>query len=146
VIGDFMQAVHRDLVPTGTLRAAINFGNALVAHHEGAGGESRGLAIDLVNELARRLSVPRSILEFEGVAAILEAGMDIWDLAFLAIDPVHSQRFDFTPAYVVFEGTYVVRDDSPNRTVLELDREGVRIGVSQDATYDRYLTRTLRHA
>ena len=142
-----MQAVYRDLVPSGTLRAAINFGNALVAHRESVGGEPRGLAVDLVNELARRLSVPSSVLEFDGVVSIMEAGMDsTWDLAFLAIDPVHSQRFDFTPPYVAFEGTYIVRDNSPNRTVLDLDREGVRISVTQDATYDRYLTRTLRHA
>ena len=142
-----MQAVYRDLVPSGTLRAAVNFGNALVAHREGAGGEPRGLAVDLVKELARRLSVPSSVLEFEGVAGILEAGLDsTWDVAFLAIDPVHSKRFDFTPPFVVFEGTYVVRDNSPNRTVLDLDREGVCIAVAQDATYDRYLTRTLRHA
>ena len=81
-----MQAVYRDLVPSGTLRAAINFGNALVAHREGVGGEPRGLAVDLVNELARRLSVPSSVLEFDGVVGILEAGMvSTWDLAFLAI-------------------------------------------------------------
>ena len=142
-----MQAVYRDLVPSGTLRAAINFGNVLVAYREGVGGEPRGLAVDLVNELARRLSVPSSILEFDGVVGILEAGMDrTWDLAFLAIDPVRLQRFDFTPPYVVFEGSFVVRDNSPNRTVLDLDRESVRIAVTEGATYDLSLTRTLRHA
>ena len=41
--------------------------------------------------------------------------------------------------YVVFEGTYVVRDGSSNRTVLDLDREGVRIAVAEGATYDAYL-------
>jgi polar amino acid transport system substrate-binding protein len=142
-----MQAVHRDLVPGGTLRAAINFGNALVAQREAGSGEPRGLAVDLANELARRLSVSTSLLEFDGVVGILEAAAaSRWDVAFLAIDPVHTQSFDFTRPYVVFEGTYLVHDDSPNRTVLDLDREGVRIAVSQGATYDRYLTRTLRHA
>ena len=145
MIRDFMEAVQRDLVPGGTLRAAINFANALVARHDG--GEPRGLAVDLANELARRLSVPASLLEFDGVVGILQAAAASgWDVAFLAIDPVHAQSFDFSPPYVVFEGTYMVRDDSPNRTALDLDRDGVRIAVSQGATYDRYLTRTVRHA
>lgn len=147
VIGDFMQAVHRDLAPSGTLRAAINFGNALVAQREAGSGEPRGLAVDLANELARRLSARCSLMGFDGVVGIVDAGAaNAWDLAFIAVDSVHAHSFDFTPPYVAFEGTYLVRDNSLHKTVLDLDHRGVRIAVAQGATYDLHLTRTLRHA
>jgi polar amino acid transport system substrate-binding protein len=142
-----MQSVYRDLAPSGTLRAAINFGNSLVAHRDPASGEPRGIAVDLLVELTRRLSVPYSVLPFDGVLGILEAASaGTWDVAFLAIDPVRAQRLSFTSAYLAFEGTYAVRDNSANRTIFDLDREGVRIAVAEGATYDLHLTRTLRHA
>ena len=142
-----MQAVYRELAPSGTLRAAINLNSGVVAPRAVAHAEPSGLAVDLANEVARRLSVPRSLLGLEGVVGIVEAGIaGAWDMAFLAIDPVHARSFAFTPPYIVFEGTYLVHDDSCNRSVLDLDREGVRIAVAQGATYDTYLTRTLRRA
>jgi polar amino acid transport system substrate-binding protein len=142
-----MQAVYRELAPNGKLRAAVNLNSAVVSHRAVGNAQPTGLAIDLTNELGRRLSVPISLLGLEGVTGIVEAGIaGSWDIAFLAIDPAHSQRFAFTSPYIVFEGTYVVRDDSPNRNALDLDREGARIAVAEGATYDLYLTRTLRHA
>ncbi len=142
-----MQAVYRDLVPSGTMRAAVNFANTVMAQRDTATGQPRGLAVELVDELARRLAVSRAVLEFDAASDILEAGAaDKWDLAFLAVDPVRALRYDFTTPCAVFEGTYIVRTDSPHRTVVDLDREGIRIAVSQGAIYDVRLTRTLRHA
>jgi len=147
VIGDFMQAVYQELTPSGTLRVAINLNSAVVQHPATGSAEPSGLAIDLANELGRRLSVPTSLLGLEGVFGIVQAGIaGSWDIAFLAVDPAHSQHFAFTSPYIAFEGTYLVHDGSPNRSVLDLDREGVRIAVADGATYDLYLTRTLRHA
>jgi polar amino acid transport system substrate-binding protein len=142
-----MQAVYRELAPGGTLRAAINLNSAVVERHAARNAGPTGLAIDLANELGRRLSVPTSLLGLEGVSGIVEAGIaGSWDVAFLAIDPVHTQHFAFTSPYIAFEGTYLVHDGSPNQNVLDLDREGVRIAVAEGATYDLYLTRTLRRA
>jgi polar amino acid transport system substrate-binding protein len=147
VIRDFLQAVARDLVPSGTLRAAIAVGSAVVAPREAGDARPRGLAVDLVNELARRLSVPNSLVEFDGIMGIVDAGADgDWDIAFLAIDPTYAARFDFTPPYVVFEGTFLVHDESPYRTALDLDHDGIRIAVCQGTTFDLHLTRTLRRA
>jgi polar amino acid transport system substrate-binding protein len=143
----FMQTVYRDLVPSGQLRAAINLGNPLVARRELVNGEPSGIAVDLANEIARRLSVTSSLLCFDGTLSIIEAGVaGKWDLAFLAIDAGHAQRLDFTPPYVSFEGSFVVRDHAPSRTVLDLDHEGTRIAVAQSGTYDLHLTRTMRRA
>jgi polar amino acid transport system substrate-binding protein len=147
VIGDFMQAVYRELAPEGTLRVALNLGNVVLNWRDAASGEPRGLAVDLADELARRLSRPRRLLEFDGAGRVVEAGFaGAWDLAFLSIDPGRAQHFDFTAPYVVLESTYLVRDGSPYRTPHDLDRVGVRIAVGQGGFYDLHLARTLHHA
>jgi polar amino acid transport system substrate-binding protein len=147
VIGDFMQAVYRDLARAGTLRAAVNFANAVVAQRDPANGSPCGLAVDIADQLARRLSVPLAIAGFDNAVQTVEAGrVGDWDLAFLAIDEARRGQLDFTAPYVVLEGTYLVHDDSPYRNVLDVDREGVRVIVNQGGFYDLRLTRTLRRA
>ena len=51
------QETVRDLTVTGTLRAAINFGNPVLAQ-KSASGEAGGVSGDLARELARRVGVP----------------------------------------------------------------------------------------
>jgi polar amino acid transport system substrate-binding protein len=53
---------------------------------------------------------------------------------------------DFTAPYVLIEGTYMVRVDSPLKEPADADRAGVRIAVGPNSAYDLYLTRTLKHA
>lgn len=51
------------LAPLGTLRAAINFGNPILATKDATTGEARGVFVDLARELGHRLGVssaPRS--------------------------------------------------------------------------------------
>ena len=57
MIRDFMDAVYRDLVPSGMLRAALSYGNSGLVQRDIPSGELRGLAVDLFDELAQRLSV-----------------------------------------------------------------------------------------
>jgi len=55
-------AAVSDLAPTGKLRAAINFGNPVLAAKDPSTGEARGVSVDLAHELARRLGVPLEIV------------------------------------------------------------------------------------
>lgn len=41
--------LRRDLAPTGVLRAAINFGNQVLAQRDAVSGEARGVSVDLAN-------------------------------------------------------------------------------------------------
>src|SRR6266581_2696313 len=64
-----------DLAPTGKLRAAINFGNPVLAGRD-ATGEPRGISVDLARELARRLGVAIEFVPYdviEGVYLVAEA-------------------------------------------------------------------------
>ncbi len=67
-------------------------------------------------------------------------------LAFLAIEPVRAEEIEFSHPYVIIEGTYLVKEDSPFRSVAELDRKGLRLAVGKGAAYDLFLSRSLTEA
>jgi polar amino acid transport system substrate-binding protein len=137
----------RELAPTGTLRAAINVGNPVLAQRGPAGGDPQGVSVDLARELARRLDVPISFVVFDAAGKVFDAMQsNAWDVAFLAIEPVRSAQIDFTLPYVIIEGTYLVPVSSPLRAIEDVDREGIRIAVGRASAYDLFLTRTLKHA
>jgi polar amino acid transport system substrate-binding protein len=136
-----------ELAPSGKLRAAINFGNPVLAQKDPTTGEPRGVSVDLARELGRRLGVPVELVTFDAAGKVFDAlKMGAWDIAFLAIDPERAAEIAFTAPYVVIEGTYLVPADSPLRTVEDVDRDGVRVAVGNKSAYDLYLTRTLKHA
>src|SRR2546430_7362100 len=135
------------LAPSGKLRAAINFGNTVLAQKDAASGEPRGVSAELARELAKRLAVPIEFVTFDAAGKVVDAlANGAWDIAFLAIDPVRGVGIDFTAPYVLIEGAYVVPKDSPLKTVEDVDRDGVRVAVARASAYDLYLTRSLKHA
>jgi polar amino acid transport system substrate-binding protein len=139
--------VRSELAPTGKLRAAINFGNPVLAQKDPATGEPRGMSVDLARELGRRLGVPVELVTFDAAGKVFEAlKTGAWDIAFLAIDPARAAEITFTAPYVVIEATYLVPAGSPLRTIEDVDRDGVRVAVGNKSAYDLYLTRTLKRA
>lgn len=140
-------ALVQQLAPGGVLRAAINYGNPVLAQKDPASGQPRGVSVDLARELARRLSLQLELVSFDAAGKVFEALKSAaWDVAFLARDPVRAAEITFTGPYVIIEGTYLVRSEASFSGVEDLDREGVRIAVGQGAAYDLYLTRTLKNA
>src|SRR5258707_9303112 len=136
-----------DLAPRGRRRAAINFGNSVLAQPDPAGGPPRGVSAELARELARRLGVGIDYVTFDAAGKVFEAlKAGLWDVAFLAVDPARAAGIDFTAPYVVIEGVYLVPKDSRLLTVADADRDGGRVAVAQGSAYDLYLTRALKHA
>ncbi len=137
----------QDLAPTGTLRVAMNFGNPVLAQRDPASGEPRGVASALAHELAKRLGVPLTFVPFDSAGQVTDAiPRNAWDIAFLAVDPVRAAEIEFTAPYVIIEGTYMVRQDSPLQFVGDVDKPGIRISVGLGSAYDLYLTRTIKSA
>ena len=140
-------AARDELAPSGSLRAALNLGNGVLVQADAATGEAKGLAVDLAHELARRLAIPLEPVRYKSAGDVFEAlQRDEWDIAFLAIDPVRAAVIDFTAPHVLIEGNFVVRDESPLRTIADIDRSGVRISLAQGSGYDLFLTRTMKQA
>lgn len=136
----------KDLAPTGKLRAAINFGNGVLVQ-KGPNGEPQGVSPALAAALAKRLGVPLDYVIYTAAGKVFAGVKDnAWDIAFIAIEPVRAAEVDFSPPYVLIQGTYLVRKDSPLKDVADVDRPGVKIGVGLGSVYDLYLTRTLKNA
>lgn len=144
--------VLKDLAPTGKIRAAINYGNGVLAQRGPGEQEPNGVSADLARALAKRLGVPVQFVGFDAAGKVFEAlkAPDVdprkWDIAFLAIEPARAAEIAFTPPYVIIEGTYMVRKESPLKSAGDVDRAGIRIAVGPNSAYDLYLTRTLKHA
>lgn len=140
-------AAVADLAPGGKMRAAINLGNPILASKDAASGELRGVSVDLARELARRLGVEVQLIEYTAAGRVVEAvKTSSWDIAFVAIDPARAVDIAHSPPYVIIEGAYMVRNDSPIRSNAEVDRPGIRVAVGRASAYDLYLTRELRQA
>ena len=135
-----------EIAPTGGLRVGINFGNALLANKTGAGAPA-GIAVDLARELAKRLGVPLEIVAYDSAGQMADtARAGGWDVAFLATDPDRANEIAFTAPYLEIDTTYLVPPGSPLRTHADVDRDGVRVVVSEKSAYDLFLTRSLKHA
>lgn len=139
-------AAITELSSTGKLRAAINFGNPILASRNAA-GEPQGVSVDLAREAARRLGVPIELVLFNSAGNVVEAvKAKQVDLAFVAIDPVRAADMEYTAPYVVIEGSYLVRNDSPLRRNEDVDRAGTRVVVGRGSAYDLFLTREIKAA
>jgi polar amino acid transport system substrate-binding protein len=138
--------IASQMAPTGKLRVGINFGNVLLTSKD-AKGNPGGIAVDLARELARRLNVPMEIVSYTSAGALADgAKTRAWDVGFLGSDPDRAGEIDFTAAYLEIDTTYLVPAGSPLRTIADVDRDGVRISVSDKSAYDLFLTRNLKRA
>lgn len=136
-------SVVRELAPTGKLRAAINFGNTVLAQREPFGGVS----VDLSRELAKRLRVPVEFVTYDAAGRVTDdATKNVWDVAFVARDPQRAKDIEFTDAYVIIEGAYMVPKESALQKNEDVDREGVRIAVGRGSAYDLWLSRNIKRA
>jgi polar amino acid transport system substrate-binding protein len=140
------QTISR-FIPTGTLRASINVGNPILARRDAASGEPAGVSIDLARAFADRLGVPLELIVFDSAGKSVDAvTAEQADIGFFAIDPLRGEGIAFTDAYVLIEGAYLVREESPLRDRAEVDRAGHRVTVGKGSAYDLYLTRELKQA
>ena len=136
--------VVRDIAPGGRLRVAMNYGNTVLVQRD---VEPRGVSPDIARELARRLGVPLEFVGYDAAGKVsADATRGVWDIAFLARDPERAKDIEFTDAYVIIEGGYMVPSGSPIKKIEDVDRQGVRIAVGRGSAYDLYLSREIKRA
>lgn len=137
--------IRGDLAPTGTLRAAINLGNPVLAHGTPTG--PCGVTVDIARELGRRLGLPVELVCYDAAREAFAAlQRDRADICFVAIEPARATSVAFTSPYAVLEGVYAVPEDSSIASAPDVDRPGIRVGVKEGSAYDLFLSRTLTKA
>ena len=135
------------LAPSGVLRVAINTGNAVLARLNEK-GEPEGISVDLARELARQRGLGITLHPVNAAAKSVEAVVaGEVDLGFFAVDPTRGGAgIIFTDPYVLIEGWYLVRENSPFTDNASVDQPGVRIVVGKGSAYDLFLSRNIKRA
>lgn len=137
----------KEIAPTGTLRAVINYGNPILARKDSATDTPMGVSVDLAQALAKQLSVPLTLIPVESAGKSVEAvTQGQADIGFFAIDPVRGKGIAFTPPYVLIEGSYLVKQGSPLTNNAEVDQTKHTVVVGKGSAYDLFLTRELKEA
>lgn len=138
-------AIVAELAPTGTLRAAINLGNQILAH--GSTGVPAGVTVDPARQLAAGLGLESSLVSCDAArSSFMTLRSGAADIGFLARDPERETALRFSDPYVTIDGVFAVPTASPLTEAGDVDRPGVRVALNQGSAYDLFLSRTLRHA
>ncbi len=133
------------LAPNGILRAAINTGNRALVQQDGA--TLTGVSPALARRLATSIGARLEPVVYTGAGAVFEdASRDVWDVAFLAVDPKRAEKVSFTRPYVTIEATVAVRAGAQINNLSQIDQPGIRLLTSKGSAYELHLTKTLTHA
>src|SRR4051812_36328752 len=140
------ETILKAFTPAGRLRASINLGNPILAGRDDS-GKPKGVSVDLAREFAKRLGAELELVAFETAKESVDSvSTEQADIGFFAVDPKRSEHIAFTAPYVLIEGAYLVRENSPLTANEQVDRNGTRVVVWQGSAYDLYLTRELKNA
>jgi polar amino acid transport system substrate-binding protein len=123
------------LAPGGRLRVGAFPGSPLSTARDRTSGEIHGLSIDLGKELAKRLGVPFEQVDYQRIAEVL-AGMKAGEVDFTISNatPARAVDVNFSQTLISLELGYLVPAASPIAAVSDVDKPGLRIGVTQGST------------
>jgi polar amino acid transport system substrate-binding protein len=136
--------IQQVLAPTGALRVALYTGTPTSVL---SATDLRGVGYDLGKELARRLNVPFQPIVFSKNADVLEAVKEgRADVAFTNASPERAKDMDFTQPYLLIELGYLAREKGPVASLSDVDKPGVRVGVTAKSSSEAVLSRDLKNA
>jgi polar amino acid transport system substrate-binding protein len=133
--------------PTGTLRAAYLATNPAHAVKDPASGALRGAAVELARELGRRLRVEVTLSGLQSPQNVMDAVQKgEADIGFVAFNPERAGPVEFSRPYLLVQQTFLVRADSPIRSVKDIDQPNRKIGAGRGDSIALYLARNLKQA
>ena len=139
--------VIKVLAPSGVLRVGVYPGSPTSWVKDPKTGESVGIALDLGKELAKRLNVAVEVVEFDRLAQVLDAlKAGKIDFTFTNATAIRMKDMDFTVPLVRLELGYLVVADSKLQSVTEIDKPGMRAGVSQGSSSQGVLSQLYKQA
>ena len=141
------QNAREVLAPKGKLRVGAYLGSPLSMVRDSKTGEIHGLSIDLGKELAKRLDVPFEQVNYQRIADVLD-GMKAGDVDFTVSNATPARAVDvaFSQTLLSIELGYLVPAASPIATISDLDKPGIRVGVTKGSTSETTLPKILANA
>ncbi|WP_426609563.1 ABC transporter substrate-binding protein [Bradyrhizobium sp. McL0616] len=134
------------LAPSGTLRVGIYPGSPTSMVTDPS-GKLHGLAYDLGGELAKLLGIGVDYVRFQRVADIVTAIHDGQiDFTVTNATPARANDVSFSQPVLAIELGYLVPANSPIDKVEDIDRPGVKIGVTKGSTSERTLPAKFKNA
>ena len=143
----FAQSARETLAPTGKLRVGVYFGSPTSMVHDARTNEIHGLTFDLGKELARRLNVPFAEINYQRISDVLE-GMKAQDVDFTISNstPARAAIVAFSQTLLTIELGYLVIASSPIKGIADIQKPGLRIGVTQGSTSQGTIPKLLPNA
>jgi polar amino acid transport system substrate-binding protein len=135
-----------DLAPGGTLRAAYLATNPAQAVRDPATGETRGASADLARELAKRRNLSVTLIPLANPAAVIAAiAKGEADIGFVAFAPERVGTVEFSQVYMLVQQSFIVKDNSPIKSVKDIDAAALRISAGAGDSIALYLKRKLKN-
>jgi polar amino acid transport system substrate-binding protein len=138
---------HEILAPKGRLRVGAFPGSPLSMARDSKTGEIHGLCIDLGKDMAKRLEVAFEQVNYQRIADVLE-GMKAGDVDFTLSNATPARAVDvaFSQTLLSVELGYLIPAISSIMTIADLDKRGIRIGVTRGSTSQGTLPNILPNA
>ncbi|MBI3714538.1 MAG: transporter substrate-binding domain-containing protein [Betaproteobacteria bacterium] len=137
----------RILAPTGKLRVGLYAGTPTSLLVDAAPEARRGVGHDLGRALARELGVPFEPVVLANNAEVLAAvTAGRVDVIFTNATTERARDMDFSPICLEIELGYLVPKGSPLAALADIDRAGVRVGVTAKSSSEGRLKREFKQA
>jgi polar amino acid transport system substrate-binding protein len=135
------------LAPSGRLRVGVYPGSPLSMVRDPVTGEFRGLTVDLGKHLASLLDVAVELVTFQRIAEVI-AAMKAGAVDFTVSNATPARAVDvvFSQTVLSLELGYLVAAGSRVKATADVDRPGVRVGVTVGSTSERTLPKMFGHA
>ena len=145
--GALAQDARQILAPKGKLRVGVYLGSPTSMVRDSKTNEVHGLSFDLGKELAKRLNVPFEQVTYQRISDVLE-GMKAGDVDFTVSNstPARAATVTFSQNLLTIELGYLVAATSPITALADVQKPGLRIGVTQGSTSQGTIPKLLPNA
>src|SRR5579864_3034377 len=143
----FAQDAKAILAPKGKLRVGVYLGSPTSLVHDPRTGENHGLSLELGQEIAKRLSVPFEQVNYQRISDVID-GMKAGDVDFTISNstPARAALVTFSQTLLTIELGYLVAANSPVTAIADVQKAGLRIGVTQGSTSQGAIPKLLPNA
>src|SRR5580698_8894040 len=145
--GAFAQDARQILAATGKLRVGVYFGSPTSMVRDSKTNELHGVSYDLGQELAKRLNVPFEQVTYQRISDVLD-GMKAGDVDFTVSNstPARAATVTFSQNLLTIELGYLVTTTSPIATLADVQKPGLKVGVTKGSTSQGTIPKRLPNA